>query len=66
MYNEHLTLKEHNMHLEQIDIIVSVVPVLVITVLFSILIVARIYGTSQPFNRVNGIDPDAVGIDGLS
>lgn len=54
------------MHLEQIDIIVSVVPVLVITVLFSILIVARIYGTSQPFNRVNGIDPDAVGIDGLS
>ena len=54
------------MHIEQIDVIVSVVPVLVVTVFFTILIVARIYGTSQPFNPANGIDPDAVGLDGLS
>lgn len=54
------------MHVEQIDVVVSVVPVLVITVLFSILIVARAYATSQPFDRANGIDPDAVGLDGLS
>ena len=54
------------MHVEQIDVLVSVVPVLVVTVLFSILIAARIYGTSQPFDPANGIDPEEIGINGLS
>jgi len=54
------------MHVAQIDVIVSVVPVLVITVFFTILIVARIYATSLPVDSALRIDPDAVGLDGLS
>jgi hypothetical protein len=53
-------------HATNIDIIVSTVPVLVVTVLFSILIVARIYTTSLPVDDSQRIDPDSVGLDGLS
>jgi hypothetical protein len=55
------------MHVQTIDILVAVVPVLVMTVFFSILIVARIYATSLPINKkIQYIDPDSLGFDGMS
>lgn len=54
------------MHVQNIDIMIAVIPVLVTTVFFTILIVARIYATSLPVNARQRIDPDAVGLDGLS
>lgn len=53
--------------MQNIDIVVAAVPVLVTTVFFSILIAARIYATSLPINKeTQFIDPDSVGLDGLS
>jgi len=53
--------------MQNIDILIAAVPVLVITVLFSIPIAARIYATSLPVNKkTQFIDPDGTGIDGLS
>jgi hypothetical protein len=54
------------MHIQNIDIIVATVPVLVTTVFFTILIVARIYATSLPVDPALKIDPNNLGIDGLS
>ncbi len=48
------------MHLQNIDILVAVVPVLVTTVFFTILIVARIYATSLPVNSKLRIDPNRI------
>lgn len=54
------------MQFENIDVAVAVVPVLVVTVFFTILIVARIYATSLPVNPALRIDPEEIGINGLS
>jgi hypothetical protein len=54
------------MHIQNIDILVAIVPVLVTTVFFTILIVARIYATSLPVNPALRIDPDSLGLNGLS
>lgn len=54
------------MHIQDTDVIIAVIPVLVTTVFFLILIVARIYATSMPINSALRIDPDSVGLDGLS
>jgi len=49
--------------MQNIDILVATVPVLVMTVFFSILIVARIYATSLPINKkAQFVDPDSVGL----
>lgn len=51
----------------QYDILYALLPVLVITVLFSILIVARIYATSLPINKkIQFVDPNNTGLDDLS
>ena len=53
--------------MQNIDVLVAAVPVLVMTVFFSILIVARIYATSLPVNKnIQFVDPDSLGLDGLS
>jgi hypothetical protein len=53
--------------ISQYDFLFAAIPVLVVTVLFSILIAARIYATSSPVNKLyQNIDPNGIGLDGLS
>ena len=53
--------------MENIDVVIATIPVFVVTVFFLILISFRIYATSLPINKVlQFIDPDSIGMDGLS
>jgi hypothetical protein len=53
--------------LSHYDFLYALLPVLVVTVLFSILIAARIYATSLPVNKnLQFVDPDGLGLDGMS
>jgi hypothetical protein len=57
----------HHVSISQYDFLFALLPVLVVTVLFSILIAARIYATSLPVNKTyQYIDPNGIGIDGMS
>ena len=53
--------------ISQYDFLFALLPLLVLTVLFTIIIVARIHATSLPVNKTyQNIDPDSIGLDGLS
>ena len=53
--------------LSQYDFLYALLPVLTMTVLFSIPIAARIFANSKPVDHTTQfIDPDSVGLDGLS
>ena len=49
------------------DYLYALLTVLTVTVLFSIPIAARIFATSKPVDHATQfIDPDSVGLDGMS
>lgn len=52
--------------MEEFGIVIAAAPVLVITIFFLILIVYRIYDASNPVTSDMNIDPNEIGIDGLS
>lgn len=52
--------------MEEFDIMIAAAPVLVITIFFLILIVYRIYDASNPVSSGINIDPNEIGMDGLS
>lgn len=56
-----------NTSISHYDFLFALLPVLVVTVLFTILIVARIYANSLPVNKnIQFVDPDSLGLDGIS
>lgn len=53
--------------MEELDIMIACIPVLALTIFFMILITYRIHSTSEPVRLDQClIDPDAIGVDGLS
>lgn len=52
--------------MEELDIMIAVMPVLSLTIFFMILITMRIHATSQPVSYHQLIDPDEIGLDGMS
>jgi hypothetical protein len=52
--------------MNDIDIMIACIPVLVLTIFFMILITFRIHDTSTPVDISMSIDPNLIGIDGLS
>lgn len=53
--------------MNDIDIMIACIPVMALTIFFMILITYRIHSTSEPVRLDQClIDPDDIGIDGLS